>query len=181
MLDGPFAPDYSSVTMAEDGSQRIIDRNDIIDTINNYAFGVDLRDWDLYRSIFADEFEADLTSLGAPEPQLVKVDDWVARVRDGLSGYKGTQHIMSNHRVTVEGDEARTAVYFQATHYLPNDQGDNHWTIGGYYEHTLMRTAQGWKIRKLKLTVTWNEGNRGLQALAAQAWQAAQSGDDQPL
>lgn len=162
--------------MPDDDVQRIIDRDAIIDTINNYAFGVDLRDWELYRSIFTDEFEADLSSLSGSEPQLVTADDWVAQVRSGLSGYRGTQHIMSNHRVSIAGDEAKTKVYFQATHYLPNDQGDSHWSIGGYYDHTLVRTPQGWKIRKLKLTVIWSEGNRGLQTLAAQAWQASQSG-----
>ena len=159
--------------MAEDHLQQFVDREAIIKTIQSYAFGVDFRDWDLFGSIFTDPFDVDLTSLGLKNPA-IRVAEWVDIVRSGLSGYKGTQHLLSNFRINLDDDRASTIVYFQATHYLPNDQGDNHNTLAGYYNHTLTRTAQGWKIRKLVLNVVWTEGNYGLGALAAQQWQAAQ-------
>ena len=159
--------------MSEDNLQQLIDRQAIIDTIQSYAFGVDFRDWDLFRSVFTDEMEA---HIGSPEagPGVTTAEAWTERVRSGLSGYKGTQHFFSNFNINIDGGRASTIVYFQATHYLPNDQGDNHWTLAGYYNHDLVRTNAGWKIRNYTLNTVWTEGNYGLGALAAQQWQAAQ-------
>ncbi len=39
------------------------DRTQICETVYRYATGIDTRDWDLYRSIFSDEVEIDV-SLG---------------------------------------------------------------------------------------------------------------------
>ncbi len=158
----------------EDTIGQIVERNEIIETINNYAFGIDLRDWDLFRSVFTDEIEA---HIGNPEagPGITTADAWTERVRSALSGFKGTQHVFSNYRVNLDGDRASTIVYVQATHYLPNDQGDNHWTLAGYYNHELVRTDSGWKIRNYTENTLWTEGNTGLGALAAKEWQAAQA------
>jgi len=147
--------------------QELTDRSAIMDTINNYAFGIDLRDWDLFRSIFTDDIEA---HIGSPEdgPGTVTADAWTDIVRKGLSGYKGTQHMFSNYRIDLDGDRASTVVYFQATHFLPNDQGDNHWTLAGYYNHDLVRTSGGWKIKSYTLNTVWTEGNRALGTLAAE-------------
>jgi hypothetical protein len=108
--------------------------------------------------------------IGSPEdgPGAVTADAWTDIVRKGLSGYKGTQHMFSNYRIDLDGDRARTIVYFQATHFLPNDQGDNHWTLAGYYSHDLVRTGAGWKIRSYTLNTVWTEGNRALGTLAAE-------------
>jgi hypothetical protein len=54
----------------------------------------------------------------------------------------------------------------QAQHYLPNDQGDNVYTLGGYYTNRLVRTPRGWRIWACRLTVTWATGNRYLFDLA---------------
>lgn len=43
----------------------------------------------------------------------------------------------------------------------------------GYYNSKLIRTEQGWKIRKFNLTNLWNESNLYLRALNAQGRQAA--------
>jgi hypothetical protein len=155
--------------------QEMIDRNAILDTINNYAFGVDLRDWGLFRSVFTDEIEADIRIGDSNGPGATTADAWTEIVRNGLSGYKGTHHMFSNFRINLDGDRASTIVYFQATHYLPNDQGDNHWTLAGYYNHDLVRTNLGWKIRKYTLNTVWTEGNRAVATLAAEQWQASQA------
>ena len=59
----------------------------------------------------------------------------------------------------------------QAKHFFPNDQGDNSYTLGGYYTNTLIKTEQGWKISKCQLTVTWSEGNKQIFELAQQNFQ----------
>ena len=60
----------------------------------------------------------------------------------------------------------------QATHFVarePNDGLDNGadcWTIGGYYVNELVRSADGWKLAKITLNVTWQTGNRELSQIA---------------
>ena len=69
-----------------------------------------------------------------------------------------TQHVLSNHRITVQGDTATCAVYMQARHFpRPEEAGQTVWDIGGYYTHYLTRMAEGWKIARYILTVTWTE------------------------
>ena len=98
---------------------------------------------------------------------MMRVDEWIATVR-AVFGFQATQHIITNHSIDIDGDQATCVAYMQAQHFLPNDQGDNTLTMGGYYTHRLVRTADGWKISKCKLTVTWLTGNRGIFDLAAQ-------------
>ncbi len=155
--------------MVEKNLQWLIDRTDIVDTINKYATGIDLRDWELYRSIFADEAEFDFSTFEGQPPSVMKADDWVAQVRSVLSGFDSTQHVLTNHVVEIDGDRATTTVYMKAEHFLANKLGDNSIALGGYYNHALTRTADGWKITKCKLTVTWNRGNRQLFHMAATA------------
>ncbi len=142
--------------MSESDIQALVDRMSIIDTFNRYAYGADMRDWDIYRSVFTDEVEVDMTSLGSPSPSTVSGDEWAERVRTGLSRYRATHHLMSNFTITVNGDEATCTTYIQATHYLPDDEGGGQSIIRGYYTNTLVRTPEGWKIRKLKLTSVGN-------------------------
>ncbi|MFN0093656.1 MAG: nuclear transport factor 2 family protein [Dehalococcoidia bacterium] len=143
-----------------------LDKQDIIDSILRYASGIDMRDWELYRSAFTDEVEVDFTSWGGGEVRRLSGDAWVAGVRSTLAGFDGTQHTLTNFVVEVRGDEATAVVYMSAQHYLPNDKGDSTLTIGGYYTHELVRCPSDWKIRRAKLTVTWTTGNRHIFELA---------------
>lgn len=147
--------------------QLLSDRVEIIDLMNRYALSVDLRDWAGYRSCFADEIELDMSSPGWPDK--ISADEWVDRIRAGIMVLDATQHQMSNHTINVDGDQADSITYVRATHHLPSDEGDSQHTIVGYYNNKLIRTEQGWKIRRFNLTNLWNEGNLYLRELMAQA------------
>ena len=140
--------------------QRLLDRAEISDVQLRYATGVDMRDWPLYRSCFTEDLETDFTSAMGGEPQRMKAEHWVETARRVISGLKATQHMITNHVITFQGDDEATCVaYVQARHHLPNDTGESDQTMFGYYTNRFVRTADGWKIRACKLTVTWNTGN----------------------
>ena len=139
--------------MDEKKLQMLLDRMEIIDIQNRYATGVDTRDRDLYRSCFTDEMELDMSGMGLGEPMKISADVWVDRAVSLVSGFKSTQHIITNHVITIEGDEATCVAYLQARHYNPESM----YTVGGYYTNRLVRTPEGWKIRRLKLTPSWTQ------------------------
>jgi hypothetical protein len=111
--------------------QILLDRMEISDTVIRYATGIDMRDWEAYRSCFTEEVEIDFSSFAGGGPERLSADRWVRRVRRIVEGFRSTQHISTNHVVRIRGDEATCVSYMVAQHYLPNDQGDNTCTLGG--------------------------------------------------
>ena len=144
----------------------------IAETIYLYALGIDTKDFDLYRSIFADEVEIDFSSYegsSVPEPDLLTGDQWVKRVKPLFTGLSATQHSMTNPIVTLDGDFASCRMYMQAHHVFEPDKEDSWFTIGGYYDDKLVRNDQspsGWKLRSVKLTVLWRKGRESIMQLA---------------
>ena len=142
------------------------ERIDVAEVVYSYATGVDSRDWALYRSIFADEVEIDFSSWDGRPGAVMKADDWVAGVRPLFMGLDATQHSMTNPRIAIDGERATCVMYLQAAHFLHHDGGDPELTIGGYYTDRLVKTAAGWKLCAVKLTVTWRRGNHRIMEMA---------------
>ena len=82
--------------------------------------------------------------------------------------------MITNHVITIDGDNATCIAYVRAHHYLPNDSGDNTQTMVGYYTNHFIRTKDGWKIKKCKLSISWNSGNWHIFTLASQRMKAAE-------
>ncbi len=144
------------------------ERIDVAETVYAYATGIDTRDWALYRSIFTDEVEVDFSSWDGNPPRRMRADDWVAGMQPLFHGLEATQHSMSNPRVSIAGERATCVMYMQAAHFLANREGDAEFTIGGYYTDQLVKTAAGWKLCAVKLTVLWSRGNKHVMTLAVQ-------------
>ena len=150
--------------MPDSKIQNIEDRIAIRDTLYNYARGADSRDWDLFRCCFLEEVEIDLSSWNGAPASAWPLEEWVATVRRGLSGFDATQHLTANHLIEAEGDQARCTSDVQASHRL----GKQRVVLGGWYDTQLRRTSSGWKIGSNTLHVTWREGPETLFAEAAQ-------------
>jgi hypothetical protein len=151
--------------------QYLLDRAAISDVQLRYATGLDSRDWPLYRSCFTDEMDADFTSVFGGQPRRVRADQWVAAARRLMTPLKATQHMITNHVITIDGDEATCVAYVQARHHLPNDTGASEQNMFGYYTNRFARTPEGWKICACKLTVTWNTGNWNIFELARRRYE----------
>lgn len=146
--------------------QQLLDRTTITDLVNCYATGLDRRDWPLLRSIFTDEIDMEYTSVGI-KPGRFTADRWVRNSEVLFAGFGPTQHTLTNHRVTIDGDRAHCVMYMQAEHFILDDAPQqNRWTIGGYYELDLIRLPVGWRIHAMALHVTWQTGNRDLSQIA---------------
>uniref|UniRef100_A0A832H6J4 Nuclear transport factor 2 family protein n=1 Tax=Oscillatoriales cyanobacterium SpSt-402 TaxID=2282168 RepID=A0A832H6J4_9CYAN len=136
------------------------DRDAIINAVNQIAIMADLRNWDACRDAFSDRVETDYTSLTGGQPSTVNAEDLVNGWKNFFSQtFKVTQHLIGSHVVTIQGDTATCLSNFQAHHvYLDSVKGT--WTLGGVYEHGLIQTPQGWQVNRMKMTWTWESGNR---------------------
>jgi 3-phenylpropionate/cinnamic acid dioxygenase small subunit len=162
--------------MENEKLQWLLDRAEISDVQLRYATGLDSRDWTVFRSCFADEIDVDFTSVFGGTPCKVSADKWTAAARRTMIGLTATQHMITNHVITINDDNATCIAYVQARHYLPNDLGDDTQTIFGYYTNHLIRTAQGWRIRSCKLTLSWQTGNWHIFTLANERMKAIEAG-----
>ena len=137
------------------------DRTAVSDVVLEFARSLDVKDWAACRRCFTDEIETDYSDLRGEPPARVAADDFVTKRRAALEHLK-TLHLSTNHLVTVEGDRA-TCVSAAVIHRLRPSDGERFDTYATY-THTLMRTAVGWKITKVKQTVHWNTGNPDVHA-----------------
>ena len=155
------------------------DFTDITRRVYEYAYGIDTRDWVLYRGIFTKRVHMDFSSYNGTPGSDMAADDWVANVRVLFTGLDATQHSMTNPLVDIDanGDHARCRMYMQAEHFFVTDQGDNDYALGGYYDDRLVRTDQGWRIEAVTLTVLWQRGNRHIMELATRAGAAKMASD----
>lgn len=143
---------------AEDGGRGdavsyLMDYNAICACQYSYALGIDMKKPEL---IAFDEtidvcYPATGTVLeGRSGPDFAKslVDNMAAR--DIV-----TQHYMNVYELAIEGDAAHGLTYLRATHLM---EGADIYIVGGYYENDYVRTPDGWKIKRVQLTYTYEEG-----------------------
>ncbi|MBD2074971.1 nuclear transport factor 2 family protein [Phormidium sp. FACHB-592] len=133
---------------------------EIIDVVNRIGLMADRRDWQACRDVFSDHVETDYTSLNGGQPTSVNADDLINGWKAFFTQtFTTIQHLIGSHVVTITGDRAICLSNFQAHHvYLDTQKGT--WTLGGFYEHTLVHTAEGWRVNRMKMTWTWEQGTR---------------------
>jgi hypothetical protein len=171
-LSGPAIaqglPEPASYTAAY-----LADRAQIIDVIGSVGFYADQRRWDLVAAAFSDPAVIDYRSsetaaAGSAEPQRLTPEAIVTAWQSQLPGYLHTQHLITNPIVTVEGDRAFVTSQINATHFLPNDSGEDYWVFVGFYDHELRRTEAGWKISLMRANKLLDLGNKELPKLASE-------------
>jgi len=139
--------------------QQLVDRTGVIDTVLRAARAMDAQDWPALRACLAGTLDVDYSDLRGDPPSTIAADAYVAARITGLAGLK-TQHISTNHLVTIEGDRAECASCFLIHRLDPAaPTGDNTFDTAGHYVHRLARTAGGWRIDGIVQTVLWNRGN----------------------
>lgn len=138
------------------------DRDEIAELASKLGLLVDARDWDGAEALFCDQVELDYTALNGGQPERLSPAEIVGAWRENLSTLQATQHLIANHVVVVEGDEGTVAANVTGTHVGAGATGDALWTVGGRYDLQVRRTARGWRIAALTLTVRWATGNQAI-------------------
>lgn len=138
--------------------QLLLDRTEIGEVIARFATALDEKDWPRFRSCFTKEIEADYSDFRGEPPAVISADTFVDQRREALEELT-TQHLSTNHIITVEGSSATCTSC--AVIHRRRQLGDSHGTFDthGYYTHVLTRTPEGWKICKVQQKVLWSSGD----------------------
>lgn len=165
--------------MSDELLRRLTDESDLADLIHRYAFGLDHEDWDLWRSVFADEVTMDMSDYQPePPPRTAPADLIVANARVMFAGLERSQHFLGSHRFTIDGDTATITAHMRAEHWLHTGQGDDRYTMYGTYFDDAVRTNDGWKLVEVRLRLLREEGNRQLMREAVRRGKALNAGGD---
>jgi 3-phenylpropionate/cinnamic acid dioxygenase small subunit len=128
----------------------VVDRLAISDVLIRYATAMDSRDWELLASCFTDDAVLDYDTSGT-----FGRDDFADHCRAGLARMKATQHCVTNHVISIDGDRARSTSYVIAQHVRENDVT---FTLGGSYTDDLVRDGGDWRIAERRFVTSWKAG-----------------------
>jgi len=132
------------------------DRWSIIDTVNRYATALDTRVWDLLDEVFAEDVVAD---YGGGRPLFGR--DAVRGMIEGMLGASGpSQHLLGNHRVEIDGDEARCTCQVRAFSAGTGRTAGQSYEVLAEYRDRLVRTPEGWRIAHREMAIHHEIGKR---------------------
>jgi 3-phenylpropionate/cinnamic acid dioxygenase small subunit len=120
---------------------------DIAQVLVRYATGIDRRDWDLFRTCFADECDADYGAIGHWR-SADEITEWMREMHEPCGH---TLHRITNIVVDVVDDRSATArSYVDALVFGGDNQGGGR--AAGYYDDELTRSPDGWRITTRRFT-----------------------------
>lgn len=142
-------------------------RADIIEAATRLFWFIDIRDWDAFPGVFADEVTLDYSSVWGGEPARVTPGQIRADWEKLIGAFDATQHLLGNHLVTIDGDRAELTAVFQAVHILANPLGSPRWTLGGTYRIGLRLADCEWKVDSMVMIAQWADGNKDIMNLVS--------------
>jgi hypothetical protein len=145
------------------------DRLDVSDVITRYAFTLDQRDWNALGLLFADVIHLEMPHVESASPTISRTE-FVQLAFDTVGGFEATHHVIANHLVEVEGDQATCRAYAHAWHTVPTERGvTDYCLVRGFYEFGLERTERGWLINRMVIRFQGPvEGFMGVYDIARQ-------------
>ena len=150
----------------------LIDRADLIELLGRYADIADLKEFtELPGLVFTDPLTLDFGSVADIPPMTMPLGDYLETLRTAFAPYTATHHAITGHVIEIDGDSATIHAHVRAEHWIPDElagDGPRHWLVVGFYDNEAVRTADGWRLNRVKLTATYQE-NPQLSSVALAA------------
>ncbi len=115
------------------------DRTTLVELLADFAAATDARAWETIAALLTE----DAYAYGAQGPVAV-----VERMQDHLGGVGPTQHLLGNHRVRIDGDQAQTFTYARVHHVGAGEMAGSFYECMGEYDDHWVRTSAGWRMRR---------------------------------
>ncbi len=134
--------------------QEISDRIEIADVLTRYTRAIDTGDWDKLDTVFTPEAAIDYSESGGIVASYPEIKPWLAEMLPMF--FSKRMHMLGQLEVDLHGDEADVVAYFHNPMLMDDGQGGQKVVeIGGLYHHTMIRTPDGWRSRKLHEECVW--------------------------
>jgi hypothetical protein len=144
------------VPKPEISPEDVADRLAIDDLLTRYTMAVDSGDWEQLDTVFTPDAVIDYTSAGGVRGTRDEIKAWLA---EALAPFPIRQHLIANKRVVIDGDTATVRAYFFNPMMISlGDAPPRPTPGGGYYNHRLVRTAEGWRSVELIEEEVWRTG-----------------------
>lgn len=147
----------------DDPIGQLVEKDRIIDTINQLFIATDNRDWPAVRGCLADHVLLDMTSLAGGQPNRLTGEQVAAGWEEGLKSIESVHHQAGNYRVDVQDDQATAFCYGIASHFRRNRSGRNSRVFVGSYDFHLLRIEGRWLIDSFRFNLKYVEGNPELE------------------
>ncbi len=121
-------------------------KQDIGEVLVRYATGIDRRDWELFRSCFTVDCQADYGDIGTWEGADA-ITDFMVKAHAGMGH---TMHRITNIAIDVWGDRAVSRCYLDGMLMAPD--GQSGFNPLGWYDDELVLTPDGWRIARRTFT-----------------------------
>ena len=92
------------------------------------------------------------------------IDEIRGKIERTLGGLSASQHIVSNHQVSIDENTATSRCYLHAQHTLNGTEGGDNYVMAGRYIDKLIRVDNKWRITERQLMLDWTEGNNQVLA-----------------
>jgi SnoaL-like domain len=134
--------------------EQFADRYAIGQLAQVYGLGIDLRDYELCRSAFAD------TAVGEGREGLVGIDQYLKGTYEVGASFHATQHLIANQYIALKGNEAVVWSYGVAHHKVAPGDAREEIIAGVRYRDVCQRFPAGWLITERRMTLMWMDRGR---------------------
>ncbi|MEU6388180.1 nuclear transport factor 2 family protein [Streptomyces sp. NPDC046939] len=136
----------------------VLDRLAVDDLVTRYAVAVDDGDWAAYRALFAPDGRADYRAAGGVEGSAEEIARWLTAT---MELFPMRQHLIVNRLVHFDsvdreiGDAAHVRADYVNPMRFPGEGTAPDFVCGGRYAFALVRTAPGWRVRRVTVDEKW--------------------------
>ncbi len=121
--------------------------DEVADVLVRYATGIDRRRWDLFRTCFTEDCEADYGDIGVWHG----VEAITAWMEETHAACGTTRHHISNITVAPHGEDVTAHCDVDAVVMGPDNASGTRAT--GSYDDVLVRRSDGWRIARRRFTL----------------------------
>jgi len=134
----------------------LVDRAQISDLLVAMARALDDLDGAGYAALYTQDGALELGDMRVQGREAL-----AAGVARNLGRYGAVWHLSANHAIEIDGDLARTRSYVIGAHRHGDDLSE-HADMAGWYDTTVVRTAEGWRFESVSASVLWTSGSGAL-------------------
>jgi ketosteroid isomerase-like protein len=133
--------------------QLLEDKEAIQTLLNEYCRACDTHDFEAFGNKFTENGVLHYVDWGE-----VVGREAIAKAASVEGAIQGLQHSITNLEIAIEGDTASATAYLIFFAAADTSKPFECYACGGPYEFSFIRTAEGWKITRHKLSRNWAMG-----------------------